>query len=440
MDNFIGKARTGAAVLNGMNDRALAATQPLHEPSILAGLYSTASSASWPQLDEEMIEAAARVLHSGKLNYWTGSEGRLFEKEFAEYVGCNHAVAVANGTVALELALIALGIGPGDEVVVPSRTFMATASAVARCGATPVFADVDRNSQNVTAETIRAQLTDRSRAVIAVHLAGWPCDVDPIMELARERDLWVIEDCAQAHGARYKGCPIGSLGDIAAFSFCQDKIITTGGEGGMVVTNRPELAERAWSFKDHGKNFAKIQAPAGSTGFRWLHDSIGTNWRLTEMQSAIGRVALQRLNDWVFTRRANAGIFDEELAQVPVVRIATPPPSVFHSYYKWYAFVRPERLADGWSRDRIISEITRLGVPCFSGSCSEIYLEKAFDSAKRPTQRLPNARELGETSLMFLVHPTLSEEHVRVTAELVRGVLERAAGQYWVAHGRCLAA
>jgi dTDP-4-amino-4,6-dideoxygalactose transaminase len=384
----------------------------------------------WPQLDDEMIEAAERVLRSGKLNYWTGTEVRCFEQEFADYVGCRQAVAVANGTVALELALIALGVGAGDEVIVPSRTFMATASAVSRCGAIPVFADVDLNSQNITAETIRAQLTSRTRAVIAVHLAGWPCDMDPILELARERDLWVIEDCAQAHGARYKGFPIGSLGDIAAFSFCQDKIITTGGEGGMVITNHRDLAERAWSFKDHGKSFAKMQTPAPSTGFRWLHDSIGTNWRLTEVQAAIGRVALQRLDEWVFMRRSNAEIFHDELAELPSLRVPTAPSNSFHSYYKWYAFLRPEQLRHGWSRGRIIAELNQLGVPCYSGSCSEVYLEKAFDSPIRRTERLPNARELGETSLMFLVHPTLADHHIQDAAEVVKSVVEQAAGQY----------
>jgi dTDP-4-amino-4,6-dideoxygalactose transaminase len=382
----------------------------------------------WPQLDDEMVDAAERVLRSGKLNYWTGTEVRCFEQEYADYLGCRFAIAVANGTVALELALTVLGIGPGDEVVVPSRTFMATASAVARCGATPVFADIDRHSQNITASTIRARLTHRTRAVIAVHLAGWPCDMDPILELARERDLWVIEDCAQSHGARYKGFPVGSLGDIAAFSFCQDKIITTGGEGGLVVTNRRELAERAWSFKEHGKNFAKTQAPAASPAFRWLHDSIGTNWRLTEMQAAIGRVALERLDEWVSIRRANANILHKELAPLEVLHVPSPPPHAFHSYYKWYAFVRLELLADGWSRDRIISEITRLGVPCFSGSCSEVYLEKAFESVHRPEDRNPNARELGETSLMLLVHPTLTGQQVRSAAETVKLVLNRATG------------
>jgi dTDP-4-amino-4,6-dideoxygalactose transaminase len=265
---------------------------------------------AWPHLDEEMLDAAARVLRSGHLNYWTGTEGRRFEQEFADYVGCQYGVALANGTVALELALIALGIGPGDEVIVPSRTFVATASAVVRCGANPMFADIDRESQNVTRETILAQITPHTRAIIVVHLAGWPCDMDSIRELARSRNLLVIEDCAQAHGARYKGRAVGSLGDVGAFSFCQDKIMTTGGEGGMLVTNRREIWERVWSFKDHGKNYDAAMASASSFAYRWMHDSIGINGRLTEVQSAIGRVALRRLDDWVAIRRRDARIFE----------------------------------------------------------------------------------------------------------------------------------
>jgi dTDP-4-amino-4,6-dideoxygalactose transaminase len=381
---------------------------------------------SWPQLDDEMLEAAARVLRSGKLNYWTGDEGRNFEREMADDVGCKYAVAVANGTVALELALISLGLAPGDEVIVPSRTFVATASAVSRCGATPVFADVDTLSQNITVDSIGDQLSRRTRAIIVVHLAGWPCDMDPILELARERNLRVIEDCAQAHGARYKGRAVGSFGDVAAFSFCQDKIITTAGEGGMLVTNCPHVWQRAWSFKDHGKNFSAVHLPASSAGFRFLHDSIGTNWRLTEVQSAIGRIALRRLDDWVSVRRRHAEYLNNYLSSLDALRTTLPRHDTFHSYYKWYGFVRPDRLASGWTRDRIIDEINRRGVPCFSGSCGEVYLEKAFDPVRRSAERHPVARELGETSLVLLVHPTLTDCHIRAAAEIVCSVLRRA--------------
>jgi dTDP-4-amino-4,6-dideoxygalactose transaminase len=389
---------------------------------------------AWPQLDDEMVHVAARVLRSGKLNYWTGTEGRQFEQEFAEYVGCRHGVALANGTVALELALTALGVGPGDEVIVPSRTFVATATAVVRCGAKPVFAEIDGNSQNVTANAIRSEITPNTKAIIVVHLAGWPCDMDLILELARAHNLLVIEDCAQAHGARYKGRAVGSLGDVGAFSFCQDKIMTTGGEGGMLVTNRREIWERAWSHKDHGKDYSAATAPASPVAYRWMHNSIGTNGRLTEVQATIGRVALRRLDDWIARRRRYAGILNDRLSSLDALRTTLPPSSVFHSYYKWYAFVRPEVLAPRWSRDRIIEEVNRRGVPCFSGSCSEIYLEKAFDRSLRPRARHTIARELGETSLMLLVHPTLTENEVRYAGEVLRRIVDEATRYEAISH------
>ncbi|HEY3395548.1 MAG TPA: DegT/DnrJ/EryC1/StrS aminotransferase family protein [Lacipirellulaceae bacterium] len=382
---------------------------------------------SWPVCADDECEAAQRVLCSGRLNYWTGEEGRHFEREFAQAVGSAHAVAVANGTVALELALWALGIGPGDEVIVPCRTFIATASAVVRCGAVPVFADIDRESQNITSQAIRERLSPRTKALIAVHLAGWPCDMEPIMAMAREHKLQVIEDCAQAHGARYRGRCVGAIGDVGAYSFCQDKIMTTAGEGGMLVTNRYDLWERAWSFKDHGKSHDAVYKRQHAPGFRWLHDRIGTNWRLTEVQSAIGRVVLGKLESWVEARRRNAAILSESLAALPAVRIPLPPRDVRHSYYKYYFFIRPESLAPGWNRDRILDEIASAGIPCGTGSCSEIYREIAFESSVRPTAPLPVAQELGATSLMLQVHPTLDETHMRHVAGAVSRVIHKAA-------------
>jgi dTDP-4-amino-4,6-dideoxygalactose transaminase len=381
---------------------------------------------SWPSFGADEVAAVARVLASGKVNYWTGEEGREFEEEFAPQAGCKYGVAVANGTVALELALYALGISRGDEVVTSSRTFIASASCAVMRGARPVIADVDRDSQNITAETIRAALSPRTRAILAVHLAGWPCDMDPILELARERGLKVIEDCAQAHGATYKGRPVGSMGDAAAFSFCQDKIMTTGGEGGMVTTNDAEIWQRAWSFKDHGKSYDAVHNRQHPPGFQWLHESFGTNWRLTEMQSALGRILLKKLHGFVETRRRNAAILTEAFSTIPGLRVTVPPPEFSHSYYKYYAFVRPEQLRDGWTRDRIMTAIVAEGIPCSSGSCSEIYLEQAFAPELRPTQRLKVAKELGETSLMFLVHPTLSEIEMHDTCRAVAKVLDAA--------------
>ncbi len=396
------------------------------------GFSAAAPRAAWPYFAEEEIQAAMNVLRSGKVNYWTGEEGRLFEKEFSEFTRCKHAVALANGTVALEAALRALGVGPGDEVVTTARTFIASASCAAAVGARPVTADVDRDSQNLTADKVRAVLTRKTKAIVAVHLAGWPCAMDEIVDLARQHNLKVVEDCAQAQGAFYKGRPIGSLGDVAAFSFCQDKIMTTGGEGGMLTTNDDDIWRRAWSAKDHGKSLDALDARPHSAGFRWLHESFGTNWRMTEMQAAVGRIVLRKVPAWVSRRRQFASVMTESLSELPGLRIPRPPREIEHAYYKYYAFVRPETLRPGWDRDRILQAINALGIPCSVGSCSEIYLEKAFTSQSQNQNqnqnkaRLPVARELGETSLMFMVHPTLSDQNIRDTWLAVQKVMQEA--------------
>ena len=386
----------------------------------------TTPFAPWPVFEPEVMEAAIRPLRSGKVNYWTGDEGRNFEAEYAAALGCRHALAVANGTVALELALYALGIGPGDEVVTASRTFVASASCIVMRGARPAMADVDRDSQNITAETVHAAITPRTKAIIAVHLAGWPCEMDAILGVAREHGLKVIEDCAQAHGAHYRGRPVGSMGDINAFSFCQDKIMTLGGEGGLITTNDEAIWSRAWAYRDHGKSYDAVYNREHPAGFRWVHESFGTNWRITEMQSAMGRVLLRQLPAMVEQRRRHAELLTERFGKMSALRVTVPPAHICHSYYKYYAFLRLERLRSGWNRDRVIAAINAEGIPCFSGICSEIYLEKAFSTEMRPSQRLPVAKELGETSLMFLVHPTLSDTDMHDTADAVEKVLANA--------------
>ncbi len=383
---------------------------------------------SWPSFTEEEADAVRNVILSNKVNYWTGQEARTFEKEFAAWSGTEYAVALANGTVALDLAMKALGIGSGDEVVVTSRTFLASVSSIVNAGAVPVFADVDRESQNITAETIRAVLTPRTKALICVHLAGWPCDMDPILALANEHGLKVIEDCAQAHGAFYKGRPVGSIGHIGAWSFCQDKIMTTGGEGGMVTTNDRELWAAMWAYKDHGKSWEAVYEREHAPGFRWLHESFGTNWRMLEVQAVIGRIQLRRMQDWHRSRLNNARAIWEAAGQLPALRIPALPDDQVHAAYKCYVFVRPECLKPDWSRDRILNEIVARGVPAFSGSCSEVYLEKAFDNTGwRPAQRLVNARELGETSMMFMVHPTLTDQEIELTCKVISEVVQLAS-------------
>jgi dTDP-4-amino-4,6-dideoxygalactose transaminase len=383
----------------------------------------------WPSFDDEESEAVARVLASNRVNYWTGEEGRTFEREFAEWVGTGYAVAVANGTLALDLALKALGVGPGDEVVVTPRTFIASVSTVVNAGATPVFADVDRDSGNISAATIEPVLTDRTRAVIPVHLAGWPADMDGIMALARPRDIRVIEDCAQAHGARIGDRSVGSIGDIGAWSFCQDKIMTTGGEGGMVTTDDRDLWSAMWSFKDHGKSWDAVYERQHPPGFRWVHESFGTNWRMLEIQAAIGRSQLRRMPEWTARRTAIAMRLGEVLGTFPsVVRVPLPHAGMTHAFYRLYAYVRPEGLAAGWDRDRIVAEVVARGVPLYHGSCSEVYREKAFEGTPwRPAQRLPGAAALGETSLMFLTHPTLTDQEVAVTCDTIAAVLRAAS-------------
>lgn len=381
----------------------------------------------WPSFTNEEADAVRDVLLSNKVNYWTGTEGREFEKEFAKGCNAKYAVALANGTLALDAALVALGIGEGDEVIVTPRTFIASISCVINAGAIPVFADIDRDSGNLSAETIARKITPRTKAVICVHLAGWACDMDPIVALADEHGFKIIEDCAQANGALYKGQAVGSIGHVGTWSFCQDKIITTGGEGGMVTTNDKELWQRIWAYKDHGKSYEAVYEREHPAGYRWLHESFGTNWRMTEMQAAIGRIQLQRLPDWHVARKSNAEAILDACDQFPnIVRVPRVPVADEHAFYKCYVYVQPERLADNWSRDKIIEEIIACGVPCYSGSCSEVYREKAFDGTGfRPDKNLPMAQELGETSLMFLVHPTLTQKEIDQTCSAIQQVFSR---------------
>jgi len=373
----------------------------------------------WPLYTIEEADAVRDVVVSNKVNYWTGNECREFEKEFASWSKSEYAVALGNGTLALDVAFKALNIGNGDEVVVTSRTFIASISSIVNAGAVPVFTDVDLSSQNITPDSIRSVITNKTKAIVCVHLAGWPCDMDEIMTIANEHDLYVIEDCAQAHGAKYKGKPVGSIGDIGCWSFCQDKIMTTGGEGGMVTTNDESLWREMWAYKDHGKSYEAVYEREHPEGFRWLHESFGTNWRMTEMQAVIGRIQLKRMPDWHSKRLSNANNIWNAAKQCKGLRVPVIPNHIEHAAYKCYVFVK----GGVELRDKIMMEINEKGVPCYSGSCSEVYLEKAFDNTGfRPKERLTVAKELGETSLMFLVHPTLTKEEIQKTCDVLTEV------------------
>ena len=409
------------------------------------------SFSQWPKFSNEEVEAVKSVLLSNKVNYWTGQIGRSFEKEFAKFVGCDYGIALANGTVALDLALHGLSIGSSnggkkeDEVIVTPRSFIASVSAIVNAGATPVFVDIDRDSQNIDAKKIKKIVNNKTKAIICVHLAGWSCDIDEIkktIEANYDYNIKIIEDCAQAHGAKYKGKSVGSLGDVAAWSFCQDKIMTTGGEGGMVTCNSEKLWRKMWAYKDHGKSYRSVYEKIHPPGFKWLHESFGTNFRITEMQSAIGLIQLKKLPNWSKTRAGNAKILygalkhfstEEGPLRLPIFRHNNCEQNCnnqccWHANYKFYAFIKPQNLKKGWSRDRIIEEINKEGVPCYQGSCSEIYLEKAFKKFPAKTvQRLPVAKELGETSIMFCVHPTLGKVEMTKMSDIIAEVLNKSS-------------
>lgn len=383
----------------------------------------------WPSFSPEESDAVKAVVQSNKVNYWTGIECREFEKEFANWAQSKYAVALSNGTLALDLALNAIGIERGDEIIVTPRTYIASVSCIVNAGAVPVFAEIDSNSGNISAESIMRVLSSKTKAIIAVHLAGYPCDMDSIMALAQKHNLKVIEDCAQAHGARYKGRSVGSIGHVGAWSFCQDKIMTTGGEGGMVTTNDESLWRSMWAFKDHGKSYEAVYERDHLPGFRWLHESFGTNWRMMEMQAVIGRIQLKRMQNWTAKRTDNALAIWKTCSKYASIRVPLFDDHnglSLHAHYKCYVYVNQDKLADGWNRDRIIDEINARGIPCYQGSCSEVYLEKAFDGTGwRPEPRLPVAKALGETSLMFLVHPTLTKAEVCKICDVLDEVLSK---------------
>jgi dTDP-4-amino-4,6-dideoxygalactose transaminase len=397
---------------------------------------------SWPFFSKEDVDKVQKILLSGKVNYWTGNECRKFEKEFATFTNTQYAIALANGTVALDLAIFGLGIKFGDEIIVTSRTFIASISSIINAGAIPKFVDVSSNSQNISAQNITDSITSKTKAIMCVHLAGWPCDMDEIMKIANEYNLFIIEDCAQAHGAKYKGKSVGSIGDVGCWSFCQDKIMSTGGEGGMVTTNNELLWKKMWAYKDHGKSYDAVynQAHPPGPSFKWLHESFGTNWRLTEFQGAIGRLQLKKMSDWTTARNNNLKAIWRTASSLNGLRVpdfkcqscngCNRTNKCIHAGYKCYVFVEPRKLNEGWSRNKIIESINSKGIPCFPGSCSEVYLEKAFDDTNfRPKNPLPIAKTLGENALMFLIDPTISKNQIKQTCLVLASVMSQAADQ-----------
>ncbi|ASJ74611.1 DegT/DnrJ/EryC1/StrS family aminotransferase [Granulosicoccus antarcticus] len=380
--------------------------------------------ADWPLYTQEECDSVVSVLKSNRVNYWTGEKCRRFEEQYAEFAQSKYAISLSNGTVAIELALRALDIGEGDEVIVTPRSYVASVTPVFTVGASPIFADIDLNSQNISADTIAEKISNKTKAIIVVHLAGHPAEMDEIVTLAKKNNIRIIEDCAQAHGAQYKGKPVGKSGDIAAWSFCQDKIITTGGEGGMVTTDNEQYWKSMWAYKDHGKSLDAVMEPRKKENeFRWLHESVGSNYRMSEMQAAIGIIQLGRMQSWHKKRLDNANAIWSACSETRWLEIPKVPNYAEHAAYKAYAFIDFEALPSEWNRSQIIDEFVKRRVPVSSGGCPEIYKEKLFENTQSvPKAPLVNADKLGKTSLMFLVHPTLTEKQVAITCDAIKEI------------------
>jgi dTDP-4-amino-4,6-dideoxygalactose transaminase len=384
---------------------------------------------SWPQFEPDEIEAASQTLATGKVNYWTGELGRQFELAYAKAVGKAYGIALSNGTVALELALRVLGVKAGDEVIVASRSYVASASCVLLVGATPVFADVDSESGNLNAHTIAPHITKKTKAIIPVHIGGWPCDMPSIMTLANQHNIKVIEDCAQAHGAFVASKPVGAWGHAAIFSFCQDKIISTGGEGGMLLLDDESSFKQAWAYKDIGRSYDAVYNKVHPPGFRWLTETAGSNFRMTEFQAAIGLKQLAKLPTWIEQRNENARVLIEALKRYEFIDVPTMKEAEGHvnAYYRLYAKVKKNITVADYSnvslRDHIINCLVAAGVPCFVGSCAEIYREKLFSDSVE-FNRLPNATVFADDGFCFLVHHTITKEQVDNISQIISHVLE----------------
>ena len=384
---------------------------------------------TWPRFEQDEIDAVAEVLRSGKVNYWTGTQGREFEREFAEFTGVAHAVFVANGTLALELALRALDLPAGSEVITTPHTFIATASAIVALGLRPVFADIDADTGNITPETIAKAISPQTSAVIVVHLGGWPARMPEIQALCHDRRLRVIEDCAQAHGAMIGDRHVGTFSDVATWSFCQDKIISTGGEGGMAATNDLDLWRSMWSYKDHGKSWEAVYEWQHPPGFRWLHESFGSNYRGTELQAAIGRIQYSKLPEWHGQRTENAQFLADLLDTIPGVRVPRPAPSETHAYYRLYARLNLSALPAGWDRDQVIGEMDKRGTPLSVGSTAELYRERSFrDPDAAQVTPLRGAVERGSDALAFCVHPGLDNSWLTAVATSLAQVIGMPGG------------
>jgi len=389
---------------------------------------------SYPSYNQNTLKKVQQVLKSGRVNYWTGNECKEFEKEFSKYIGNKYATTLSNGSVALELALKALRLKEGDEIIVSPRSFIISASCVFNLGLKPIFADVDNNG-NLSIQGIKNAYNKKVKAIIVVHLNGLVCDMDPILKFVKKNKIFLIEDCSQAHGAIYKGNKAGSFGDISTWSFCQDKIISTGGEGGMISTNNKRLWLKLWSLKDHGKNYRSVYFKNHKTGFKWLHDDLGSNYRMTEIQAVIGREQLKSLDKQIKKRNMIAKLYINELEDYYTKYKIFKKPNFryqtylskennhnVHAFYRLNLFINKNKI----SQNKLIQQFNKYKINCGVGACPEIYREKIFKKLKLyPKKRLINSKLLGETSIMFPINPNASIKKVKLEINSIKKILNK---------------
>ena len=371
----------------------------------------------WPFYDINIQKKIIKILRSGKTNYLIGKEGILFEKNFSKFYKIKYSNVVANASLGLELSLLSLNLVKGDEVIVTPRSYHSSVSCVIRVGLKPVFADIDRNSMNICPESIIKNISRKTKAIICVHLYGMPCDMNKIKKISKEFNLKIIEDCSQAHGSKIGNKYVGSFSDISVFSYCQDKIISTGGEGGMIATNNKKLNDRIWSLKEIGKNkekFFKINSL--SNDFPYVHDTIGTNARITEIQSCIGNYQLKQLKSYIRARNENAKIFFNKLKNCKHLIIPNHNSQITHSYYRYTVIISNEKL----SRSILMKNLKKKGVACTVGGCPTIYNEKYFvEKFNVNIKNYPNAEYLKNRTLSFLVDQTISKKEINKVSSIL---------------------
>ena len=379
---------------------------------------------NWPNFSKDLISNVGRIIGSGKINYTEGPYGIKFEKEFSKFIGNKYSIAICNGTAALEVAIKSLRLPKNSEIIVPARSFFSSASCIVNTGYNPVFADVNLLTQNITINEIKRKITKKTKAIICVHLAGLPCDMPSIKKLANKKKIKIIEDCSQAHGASINNKQVGSFGDISTWSFCNDKIMSTLGEGGMISTNKKNLYEFCKRYINHGTNYKNNKK---TEKFIYNKDYFGTNLRITEIQSFAGLEQLKNLKK-IQNKRENISkiYFDLISNYQDFFNYYYPSKKIKSAWYRLYFFLKSDVKNYQKIRFKIIKDLRKNNLKCFTGSCPEIYLEKAFKKLNnfKPV-RLKNCKILGETSIALDINHTLEYSIHKKKILILRNVIEK---------------